>query len=101
MPFRGVRFSETLPGGVAAALYARTCAGPIRARIDRGELQAGVIPEGVRADVVGPDELTACDPDGLLFVNVNTPHDHARARTLAEEACNWSEDRIMDDSDER
>jgi molybdopterin-guanine dinucleotide biosynthesis protein A len=82
------------------ALYTRACAAPIRARIDRGELHAARLPEGLRADVISPDDLAVCDPDGLLFVNVNTPHDHARARNLAEGTWNRSEDRIMDDSDE-
>ena len=36
------------------------------------------------AVAVFADVLAAYDPDGLLFVNVNTPHDYERARDLIE-----------------
>jgi hypothetical protein len=29
---------------------------------------------------IGPEELTKYDPGRLMFVNVNTPHDYARAK---------------------
>jgi molybdopterin-guanine dinucleotide biosynthesis protein A len=83
------------------ALYARACADAIRRRIDRGELHAAVLPTGVRTDVIESEALMAYDPDGLLFVNINTPHDHERARTLAERKWKKPGDRIMDDSDGR
>jgi molybdopterin-guanine dinucleotide biosynthesis protein A len=105
------RFSESdaevvMPLGVRGyeplcALYTRACAEPIRQRIERGALHAARLPDGVRADVIGPEDLMAYDPDGLLFVNVNTPHDHERARDLADRKWKKSEDRIMDDSDDR
>lgn len=31
---------------------------------------------------IGPEELATYDPDGLMFVNVNTPHDYERAKDL-------------------
>ena len=64
------------------AIYANTCAEGIRERIAHGDLQASVPPRDVRVVEVGPDVLAALDPDGLVFVNVNTPHDYARARDL-------------------
>ena len=66
------------------AVYAARCAGPIRQRLDRGLLRASVLPEGLQIEEVGPEMLAAYDPDGLLFVNVNTPHDYERARSLIE-----------------
>ncbi len=70
------------------AVYARTCAAPIRQQIARGDLRAWGVPGAVRdtLDVVeiGPEVLAAFDPDGLMFVNVNTPHDYERARNLVE-----------------
>jgi molybdopterin-guanine dinucleotide biosynthesis protein A len=63
------------------AIYTRRCAGPIRARLERGALQASVLPEGLKIQEIGPEILAAYDPDGLMFVNVNTPHDYERART--------------------
>jgi molybdopterin-guanine dinucleotide biosynthesis protein A len=66
------------------AIYSRACAAPIRARLARGELEASRLPEGVRVAEVGPETLVAYDPDGLLFVNVNTPHDYERATDAIE-----------------
>jgi molybdopterin-guanine dinucleotide biosynthesis protein A len=79
------------------AIYRRTCATSMRARLTRGELEASRLPEGVRVAEVGPETLAAYDPDGLLFVNVNTPHDYERAKKVVEERSKTSRDRIMDE----
>jgi hypothetical protein len=31
---------------------------------------------------IGPEDLARYDPDGLMFVNVNTPHDDEGAKGL-------------------
>lgn len=62
------------------AIYGRACAPSIRTRLDRGERHAALPPGGVRVAEIGPEELAAYDPEGLLFVNVNTPHDYAQAQ---------------------
>ncbi len=62
------------------AIYARTSAEAIADRLQRGERLAAVPPGGVRVLEVGPEEIAAYDPHGMLFVNVNTPHDYTRAR---------------------
>ena len=72
-------------------------AAPIRERLTRGALEASRLPEGVRVAEVGPETLAAYDPDGLLFVNVNTPHDYERAKEVWEERSKASRDRIMDE----
>ena len=64
------------------AVYSRTCAPEIGARIGRGELQASTPLVGVRVVEIGPDIIAMYDPDDLMFMNVNTPHDYARARGL-------------------
>jgi len=64
------------------AAWSATCAEPIRRRIERGALTAALLVEELRVEEIGPDLLAACDPHGLLFVNVNTPHDYERARDL-------------------
>ena len=64
------------------AVYAARCVDAIRLRIERGLLKAASLREDVRVEEIGPDELAAYDPDGLMFVNVNTPHDYERAKTL-------------------
>lgn len=66
------------------AIYSRACAEPIRRRLERGALEAAVLPQGVRVYEIGPEVLATCDPDGLLFLNVNTPHDYDRAKAILE-----------------
>jgi molybdopterin-guanine dinucleotide biosynthesis protein A len=79
------------------AIYSRACAPEIRARLARGELQAAVLPRDVRAIEIGPQIIALADPDGLLFVNVNTPHDYARAKGLIELKPEPTHDRITTD----
>ena len=76
------------------AVYARRCAEPIRSRIERGDLRAQSLPEGVLVEEIGPEALATYDPDGLLFVNVNTPHDYERAQGLSEMKMKRMQDRI-------
>lgn len=59
------------------AVYSRNCAGDIHARLTRGEYEAAKLPAGVRVAEIGVD-------NDLAFVNVNTPHDYARAKGLIE-----------------
>jgi len=66
------------------ANYARESAAAIRNRLDRGERHAASLPGGVQVIEVGPEEIAAFDPHGLLFVNVNTPTDFAEARRRLE-----------------
>ncbi len=79
------------------AVYSRRCAESIRKRLERGALEAKVLPEDVKVAEIGPEVLRTFDPDGLLFVNVNTPHDYERANQLLENASKPSRDRIMDE----
>jgi molybdenum cofactor guanylyltransferase len=79
------------------AVYSKACLEPIRARLARRALEASVVPEGVRVAEVGPEMLAAHDPDGLLFVNVNTPHDYERATEIFERLSKPLRDRIMDE----
>ena len=62
------------------AIYTRESAAAIRDRLDRGERHAASLPGDVQVIEVGPEEIAAFDPHGLLFVNVNTPTDYAQAR---------------------
>ena len=66
------------------AVYRRTCAEPIRGRLERGERQATTLPAGLRVHEIGVGELAQLDPEGLLFLNVNTPHDYERARRIVD-----------------
>ena len=78
------------------AVYSSHCPEPIRRRLENGALRATVLPEGVQVEEIGPEMLAAYDPDGLLFVNVNTPHDYERARDLIESMPQRRADRITD-----
>lgn len=66
------------------AIYARACLADIGARLDRGELEASVLPSGARVIEIGQELTADGDPDGRLFLNVNTPHDYERARRIVE-----------------
>lgn len=78
------------------AVYGKACAEPIRRRIEAGELKAAVLPDGVIVEEVGPEILAAYDPEGVLFVNVNTPHDWEQAQSLTELEPEPRQDRITD-----
>ena len=65
------------------AVYDRGCAEAIRARIETGGRRLVDLAGWLRVTEVGPDEVAAFDPDGMLLFNVNTPADHARAVSCA------------------
>jgi molybdopterin-guanine dinucleotide biosynthesis protein A len=60
------------------AIYAKRCADQARRRIDRGDLALRGLLDDVRVRVLGPDVLAPYE-DESVFLNVNTPHDYARA----------------------
>jgi molybdopterin-guanine dinucleotide biosynthesis protein A len=65
------------------AVYARHAAEAIRERIDAGALKIADLVGPLRVREVGPDLIAPYDPDGTLFLNVNTPADYARALAAA------------------
>lgn len=77
------------------ALYLTRCAGTARNRIEAGELQVAGLLETLSTRVLGPATLAPYD-EGSLFENVNTPHDHERARGWVEVNEKPSEDRITE-----
>ncbi|HEX5475917.1 MAG TPA: molybdenum cofactor guanylyltransferase [Vicinamibacterales bacterium] len=79
------------------AVYAKGCEAPIAAQLRRGDLRAAHLPDGLRVRELGPETLAEYDPDGLLFVNVNTPHDYARARARIQLKSEPPTDRITED----
>ena len=64
------------------AIYSKACAPGMRERIDAGALQAAMLPQDVRVAEIGPGIVAAYDPNDVIFVNVNTPHDYERAKGL-------------------
>ncbi len=59
-------------------------------------LKTALVVEELRVEEIGPEVLASCDPHGLLFMNVNTPHDYERARRLGLMESKSMRDRIMD-----
>ena len=77
------------------ALYHRRAAAAARARIERGDLKVVGLLDDLTVLELGPEKLAPYDR-GSLFANVNTPHDHARARGWVELNAKPSEDRITE-----
>lgn len=65
------------------AMYSRACLEPIRGLLAASRLCVQDLAAIVRTREIGPHEIAACDPGGLLFFNVNTPADYARALEIA------------------
>jgi molybdopterin-guanine dinucleotide biosynthesis protein A len=61
------------------ACYAPACAEPIRRRLEAGTLKVMDLLADVRVRELGPGEVAAFDPDGLLLLNINSPDDLVRA----------------------
>jgi molybdopterin-guanine dinucleotide biosynthesis protein A len=61
------------------AVYAQTCLAPVERRLDTGRLKVVDALTGLRIREIGPHEIEPFDPDGLLFMNLNTPDDLSRA----------------------
>jgi molybdopterin-guanine dinucleotide biosynthesis protein A len=78
------------------ATWAAGCADVLRRRIEAGTLKTALAVEELRVEEIGAELVASCDPDGLLFVNINTPHDYERAQRLARAESKASRDRIMD-----
>lgn len=65
------------------ACYSRACIDPMRRRIAEHALRLQALVADVRVRELDQRELDAYDPDAVLFFNVNTPEDHARAQEIA------------------
>jgi molybdopterin-guanine dinucleotide biosynthesis protein A len=81
------------------AVYSAAAAGAIRRRIEEGDLKMARLAADLRVEELGPEVLAAYDPQGLLFVNVNTPHDYERALGLVETVSKPPGDRITDNTE--
>lgn len=66
------------------AVYARVCVGPIRERLESGQLKITNFLGAVNVCYMREAEVRAFDPDLRSFINTNTEEDLARARELLE-----------------
>lgn len=65
------------------ALYGTACAGPIARMLEAGSLCPLDLYPLVRTHIMPAGEVAAHDPDGMSFLNVNTPQELALAREIA------------------
>lgn len=71
------------------ALYARACLAPMEARLRAGQLKiTGFFPD-VRVLDISSDAVARHRAPEIVFMNVNTPDELARARALAPEIGRW------------
>jgi molybdopterin-guanine dinucleotide biosynthesis protein A len=77
------------------ALYRRQTAPAVRALIDSGERRMTALLARLRVRAIDEGAFAPYD-GGTLFMNVNTPHDYARARGQVEVVEKPSEDRITE-----
>jgi molybdopterin-guanine dinucleotide biosynthesis protein A len=66
------------------AAYRRSVAPLLREQLDRGELRPILLYQKVRTRKIDEDDIRRLDPEGLSFLNMNTPEDYADALRLWE-----------------
>jgi molybdopterin-guanine dinucleotide biosynthesis protein A len=67
------------------ALYAKTCLPHIEARLKARRLKIAEFFEDVRVEEISEREVAPLRTPEIVFMNVNTPDELARARALAAE----------------
>ena len=65
------------------ACYGRACLGPMERRLASGRLKITGFWDEVRVLAIGEEEIAPLADPSIVFSNVNTPEDLARARALA------------------
>ena len=61
------------------AVYRRSVLPLLQEQLERGELRPVYLFDKVRTRKIDEDEITAVDPQGLSFLNMNTPQDYQAA----------------------
>lgn len=74
---------EGYPEGLHA-IYSQACSQPIRQRLDAGQFKVISFYDDVRVRPIDEPEYHAFDPEGLSFLNVNTPEELRRAQQIAQ-----------------
>ena len=64
------------------AVYAPSAEAAIGRRVQGGQLKVLDALAELKVREIGPEEIAPYDPDGTLFVNINTPDDYQRALRL-------------------
>ena len=66
------------------AVYRRSVAPLLREQLDRGELRPISLYPKVRTREIHQDEIRRLDPEGLSFLNMNSPEDYEAALKMWE-----------------
>ena len=61
------------------AVYRRSVLPLLKEQLERGELRPIYLFDKVRTRKIGEDEIRRLDPEGLSFLNMNTPEDYVEA----------------------
>ena len=64
------------------ACYAKSCLGPMESKLREGQLRIAGFFDEVRVLVITEDEVARFRDPGVIFMNVNTPGELARAREV-------------------
>jgi molybdopterin-guanine dinucleotide biosynthesis protein A len=64
------------------AIYRTCCAPLLKDQLERGELRPIFLYNKVRTRKIDADEIRRFDPEGLSFLNMNSPQDYEAARQL-------------------
>jgi len=51
----------------------------LKQQLDEGKLRPTILYEQVKTRIIAEDELRVWDPEGLSFINLNTPGDFQQA----------------------
>lgn len=62
------------------AVYSKSCLGTIQRLLMQDKLKVTGFYKGMKLKAVGTDAIRRFDPDGRIFLNVNTPEEYAKIR---------------------
>ena len=60
------------------AVYSRRCLAPIKARLDRDRLKVTGFYKGLKVRTIPEQTIRSFDPQGRMFLNINTPEEYRR-----------------------
>lgn len=66
------------------AFFSQRCLDPVRSAILKGKRRVISFFPDVRVKVIDPKTVSMLDPEGLTFINVNTPEELEKARARAD-----------------
>jgi len=62
------------------AIYSKSCMGTIQRLLSQDKLKVTGFYKGMKLKIIGADDIRRFDPDGRMFLNVNTPEEYSKIR---------------------